>query len=425
MEPNSLYRPRVSRETRLLITAALLAVAALWLLARIRFRDRPSAPSPIPAVLSQLGGGLKLDDLATEIADLHTRLEASLIAVDRPAAGSPLAPPERVAALRYRDDLALTLLEGKASTEGTEVVARDPASGVALVRSRGQAPGPPLATWTPRRLERPRYLVATDISSVGVSLRPAFIASLEAVSSPLWPEGLWRVPGGSDIVSGSFLFTADAELVGLVIPYGSSRAIVPGPALLAEAQRLTAQPTAAAGILAIDVQPLTAPVAAVTGAAGGVVVTWVAPGGPAAGQLMVGDVVEGLDSRALTGPEEWNIRMARLSAGQTVALRVRSRGQVREIVLVAATPSPSPVGRSLGLVLRARPKLGAEVIRVQPGSAAEQAGLTAADVITLIGDVDAPTPAQVARSFGALKGDQQVLIGVTRADAHLVTVLQP
>ena len=59
METGSAYRPRVSRETRLLLTAGVLAVAALWLLARIRFPERPATPNPVPAVLSQLASGPK------------------------------------------------------------------------------------------------------------------------------------------------------------------------------------------------------------------------------------------------------------------------------------------------------------------------------------------------------------------------------
>ena len=51
MESSSPYRPRVSRETRLLLTTGVLAVAALWLLARIRFEERPAA-APVPSVVT-------------------------------------------------------------------------------------------------------------------------------------------------------------------------------------------------------------------------------------------------------------------------------------------------------------------------------------------------------------------------------------
>ena len=78
MEPTSGYRPRVSRETRLLLTAGLLAITVLWLLARVRFRDRPAPPSAIPAVLSQLTATPTLDDVAAEVGELSTRLAPSL-----------------------------------------------------------------------------------------------------------------------------------------------------------------------------------------------------------------------------------------------------------------------------------------------------------------------------------------------------------
>ena len=68
---------------------------------------------------------------------------------------------------------------------------------------------------------------------------------------------------------------------------------------------------------------------------------------------------------------------------------------------MAAAPATRPANRSLGLTLRARPKIGAEVVRIEPASAADRAGLTLGDVITLVADVPAPTPAQVTRSFTA------------------------
>ncbi len=49
-------RPRVSRETRLLLTTALLSVVALWILARIRFPDQP-AGTPVQPLLTQLASG--------------------------------------------------------------------------------------------------------------------------------------------------------------------------------------------------------------------------------------------------------------------------------------------------------------------------------------------------------------------------------
>ena len=302
------------------------------------------------------------------------------------------------------------------------VLARDPAFGIALVRVGGQGPAAAPMPWLPRRLERPRYLVATDMSDAGLSLRPVFIGSLAAIDKPLWSDKLWAVPASSEVKPGSFLFTLTGEFVGLVIGHGAGGAIVPGAALLAEAGRLRDRQQAPAGVLGVEVQPVTAAVASVTGATSGVVVSWVDRAGAAARHLTVGDTIEAVGGQDLSGREDWDLRMARLSAGQALALRVRSRGQLRDVTLVAHG-RPAPAGGTLGLTLRNRPQRGAEVTGVETAAAGDRAGVMAGDVITLIGDVRTPTPAQVTRSFSSLGEGQGVLLGLTRGGSHLVIAL--
>jgi hypothetical protein len=427
MQPSSPYRPRVSRETRALLTAAVLAVAALWLLARIRFPERPVTANPVPSVLSQLASGPKYDDLAGEIAQLQARLQRSLISIDAPsAAGSQQASP-RVAALRLREDVAVMLVPfppNPATWNAASILARDAASALTVVRLPTPLPAPPPVAWTPQQPQQSRYLAATAASREGVSLRPVFVASLDPIDSPLWPAPLWVVPGRTDLAPGSFLFTSTAELAGLVIPYRGGLAIVPGATILSEAERLLAAPPGPPGVIGIEVQDLTPPLASVTGASGGVVVTWVDAAGAGSAQLMAGDVIEAADGRALDGRQHWDVRVARLSVGETLNLRVRRRGGTREVALVATAPATRPANRSLGLRLRARPTIGAEVVRVEPGSAAHRAGLAPGDVITLVADVPAPTPAQVTRSFTSAAAGQRVMVAVTRGDTHFVTTVE-
>lgn len=188
LETNRPYRPRVSRETRLLLTAGLMAVAALWLLARIRFPERPVTPNPVPSVLSQLASDPKYDDLAGEIAQLLARLQPSLLALDVPTAVGSLQPSLRTAAIRLRDDLAVTLVppgSSRARSNDAPIVARDAASGLAVVRVAMPASTAPPVPWTLRQPQQPRYFVATDVSPEGVSLRPAFVGSLHPIDSPL------------------------------------------------------------------------------------------------------------------------------------------------------------------------------------------------------------------------------------------------
>ena len=170
MESTTPYRPRVSRETRLLLTAGLIAVAALWLLARVRYPDRPVTPNPVPSVLGQLAGAPKYDDLAGEIAQLQARLKPSLFAIDGPAAGDSPQNSLRTAALGLRDGLAVTLVPPGSSPERWDdslLVARDAPSGLAVVRIPNVTVAPPVA-WTPRQLQQPTKAAANQGLSLEV-----------------------------------------------------------------------------------------------------------------------------------------------------------------------------------------------------------------------------------------------------------------
>jgi len=422
------YRPRVSRETRSLLTAGVLAIATLWLLARIRFPERPVTPNPVPSVLGQLARGPNYDDLAGEIAQLQARLQPWLLVLGLPSPAHASSQTSlRPAALRLRDDLAVTLIPPGSHSERLKdraILARDPASGLAIARVPLPGSTSPPVPWTPRQPQQARYLVASDVSRAGVSLRPVFVGSLDPIASPLWSEPIWSVPGRTDLMAGSFLFTSSAELAGLVMRHGGGLAIVPGGIVLAEAERLLATVPAPPGALGIEVQELTPAVASVAGALAGVVVTWIEADGAAKGQLSAGDVIEAVDGLALASRQAWDVRVARLEQGETLTLRVRRRGELREVKVTAGAAVPQPDPQSLGLTLRARPRIGAEAVRVESGSAAERAGLAAGDVITLVGELSAPAPAQVLRSFAAIGQGQRVLVAVTRGDTHFVTTLE-
>jgi hypothetical protein len=52
MDPVNSARPRVSRETRMLITTIVISIVALWVLSRVRFPDREAATAPVPPILA-------------------------------------------------------------------------------------------------------------------------------------------------------------------------------------------------------------------------------------------------------------------------------------------------------------------------------------------------------------------------------------
>jgi hypothetical protein len=414
----------------MLLTTAFLGLAALWVLARIRFPDRPATPNPVPPLLTQIAAGAKFDDLASEVSQIQSRLDSYLLALGVPPSGQDATSgtPYLPVALRIRDDAAVTLLDTTNTSEhpgpGPPLMGSDAASGLAVVRVPS-APALAREVWSPQRMQRPRYLIASDVSREGVSLRPVFVGSLHPIATPEWPGTIWAMPAQTDLRRGSFVFTPDAALAGLVIEHEDGPAIVPGELLIAEANRLLSRPDASRGELGVEVQPLTPGVARATGAHGGVVVTWVDSHGAAAGALAVGDVVEAVDGETLSTARHWDVRMARLSAGQTIVLGVRRRGELRDLPLVAVAPPAPAATPTLGLTMRRAIRgVGVEVVRVDRESVASKAGLQAGDLITRIADIEAPTPAQVRRAFASTPDGRPVLVAVTRGEIHRVTTLE-
>lgn len=407
------YRPRLSRETRLLLTTTLIAVAALWVLARVRFPDRPPPPNPVQPLLTQLTPRPTFADLASEIAALRPRMDPLIVAL-----------PGGLAGLRVREGIAVTWVDPRreAVARNADLLGYDPASGLSLVRvESGSAPAPALALWSPEAAG-PRYFIASEISPAGVSLRPVYVGSLAAVDNPRWPGQEWQLPSGPGIEPGSFLFTADAAVAGLVVDHGEGRSLVPAGTVMAEAARLLDRPPTMRSYVGVDVQPLTASLSRATGATGGLIVTWVDPRGPAAGVLNTGDVIEAANNAALPTTDHWDVQMARLGAGQTLVIRVRDASGGREVSLVAAAGAAIDPA-SLGLTLRAVPGIGAEVIRVERGSSGDRSGLLSGDLITRADDTDAPTPAQLQRAFASAR-ERPLIVAFTRGSSRQVTALE-
>jgi serine protease Do len=203
-------------------------------------------------------------------------------------------------------------------------------------------------------------------------------------------------------------------------------ALVPADAVIAVAERLVRDGEKPAGRLGVDVQALTPGIAAATGAdagVAGVVVTWVHPKGPAARALRTADIIEAIDNQPVATLEHWNARVAAVAEGDSLLVRVRRAGTIAEVPLTAASPADPPV-RPLGLTLRTIPRTGAEVVSVAPLSAAALAGLAPGAVLTRVGEIEAPTAAQVSRAFAGAARDRPILVAFTRAGTHRVIALE-
>lgn len=406
------YRPRVSRETRLLLATALIAIVALWVLARVRFPDRPPPQNPVQPLLTQLTPRPTFADLASEIAALRPRLDPLIV-----------PGPAGVSGLRVRDDVAAVWLDPRRDAAGADaesLLVRDPASGLSLVRVESSTASQ-AALWPPEA-GGPRYFIASEMSPSGVSLRPVYVSSLAPADSPRWPGEEWRLPSHADVAGGSFLFTADAAFAGLIVEERDGRVLVPAGTVLAEADRLLGRPATRHGYVGIDVQPLTAALSRATGATSGLVVTWVDPRGPAAAVLNAGDVIEAANGAPLPTIDHWEVQVARVGVGQTLIISARTASQQREVAVVAAGAAPAEAA-TLGLTLRALPGTGVEIVRVEPGSSGDRSGLRAGDVITRTGGTEAPTPAQIRRAF-ASRDRAPLIVAFTRDASRQVTALE-
>ena len=162
------------------------------------------------------------------------------------------------------------------------------------------------------------------------------------------------------------------------------------------------------------------------GDAEGVVVMEVDPQGPAAGRLAVGDVVLAVHGAPTASYEHWLASTARVAVGETVPLSV-ARGDTAETVTLTAAAAPQPAAATppaLGLTMRAVPRRGSEVLRVEPGSAAAHAGIETGDVIVNLGGRPAPAPAEVSRIFAAATSDWPLIATLARGATHRVLVLE-
>jgi hypothetical protein len=418
--------PRLSRETRLLLVTALVSLVAIWGLARLRFPDRPISPNPLPPVLTQLAPRSPVEEIPTLIADLTARLAPLVVLVPvSDATGRPDIAPEARAGLRVGVDAAVVLLDDEVRTgEGVDIVARDQISGLTVVRTQPLAIASLPATWLPRRPDLPRYLLVAEFTGGALSFRPVFVGPLAAAPSETWYGTVWLPPARTDLMPGDLAFTHDGALAGLVVAFEGRPALVPAATLTTLADRLIDDPPAPAGYLGVHVQPMTGPLAAATGALHGVIVAHVEPDGPAAGRLMVADVIEAVDGHPVASVEAWRARAVRRPAGEPATFRVRRAGTAEEVQVIPADARPARDDPPHGLTLRTVASVGAEVVRVDPDSAAARAGLRAGDRITYFAGIRAPAAAEIVRAFDAAPADRPILVAISRAGRHHVLAMK-
>ena len=409
----SAARPRVSRETRRLLIAAALSLVTLFVLVRIRFPDRAPTANLVSPVLNQIAPPPGFPDLEAEVDRVGRRIRPLASAVDT---ADRFANARRaVPVWPMVDGYAVAILPPSHVVEGDTVVAQDTLTGLWLVRVPETAAVDERVTWTAERLNRPRYVFALAPATRNPTVIPAYISSLEPEQSAAWAGEVWAVPGATGLSVGSLLFTSASEWIGIAADDGGRLVVVPAETLVRRGEQLRQQPRPAAD-LGLSVQNLSPAISASTGASTGVIVTWVDPGGPAAGAILVGDVIEAINAEAVPTVSHWN---ARSGAATATRLQLRRRGALTEVTV---TPRPTRPGEELGLTL-ASTGTASRVVRVTSGSAAARAGLRPGDVLSAVGASRTLAPADLQRQFASLPEKGTLLLAVARGEDHHIAVL--
>jgi hypothetical protein len=416
----SAARPRVTRETRRLLSAAILALISLWVLARLRFPEAPVAANPVPPLLAQLSPPAGFAQLSEELASAAAAIRPTLTVVSFDA-GDGLAPR---LALQVGPGIAAVVsrIDRPTLSIRAATLATDRPQGLMLVATQhtGDTALPP--SWSQTKLNSPPVLFAAVPTTAGaVSVTPVVLGTLTPRPSTAWRGETWLLSPGVSLPPGAFLFTTDGSLVGVIVDEDGERALVPANSLYDAINTLrSAQEPAARGWLGVRVAALTPRLVRATRVNAGVVVTTVDSRSPSAGVLSPGEVITAINELPIGSPADWRAAIGRLDTGAVVETRIQYQGDERVVRLTAsAQPEDDP---SLGARFR-RLRQGAEVLSVAADSAASAAGILPGDVITLAGRRQRPTPAQIERAFAAPDNDA-LLVLVARGPVTFATALE-
>jgi S1-C subfamily serine protease len=270
-----------------------------------------------------------------------------------------------------------------------------------------------------------RYVALVEASRSGPSVRPLFLGRLDPVTDVRWQHPLVSLGGMLTAQPGSFVFTLDAELIGLVVADRGLPALVPASLVLAASKDLMEGRSRYRGDFGVGWQHLTPALAKATGALAGVVVGGVEIGGPADTLLHPGDVVQAIDGVTIRSLADARLAEAGASPGSSATVRLLRGGEALELALVSrqATPSPQPIAHDdLGLTLRST-RSGVDIVRVMPGSAADLAGLMTGDVITHVDREAAMVPGRLRREWASAESGRTWLLVVARSDTTVVLAL--
>ena len=320
------------------------------------FMDMFMRPRDVPRVESSLGSGVIVDEAGIVVTNVHVIDGAERIRVvtgtGREYAASVvlLDPQSDIAALRLEGDdrhPAIPLADSDAVQIGDLVLAIGNPFGLGQTTTSGIISG----------LARAR---------IADTVFGAFIQTDAAINPGNSGGALVDTRGAliginTAIVSRS----GGSNGIGFAVPSGMVRAVLDA---VKRGETRLARP-----YIGATFSPLTADLADAFGLARtfGALVTDVDPEGPfAEGEVKEGDVLVGIDGRAIEHPDALGYRLATRGVGESVSFTFLSRGERRDVELTL-TAAPERPPRDERLLDGRTPFSGARVANLSPALAAE------------------------------------------------------
>ncbi len=285
-----------------------------------------------------------LSSISSQMADAVERVSAALVLVNgrqrQAASGLVFAPDHVLTAdhvLEREEDLSILTHDGRAMA--AQFGGRDPATDLALLR----VPGLGLE---PAALSSPVPRVGQFVLAVGRPGAGGLMASLGIVSAV---GGPLRTRGGAMLdqyiqtdatpypgFSGGPLIDAQGAVLGVTTTglVGGVALAVPAAIAWRVAETIARQGYVRRGYLGISSQPVQIPQGQRAGRAqeGGLLVVHVEPNSPASqGGLMVGDILVGLDGRAIADTDELQALLTGERVGAAVPVEVIRGGAVQVV----------------------------------------------------------------------------------------------
>lgn len=412
------------RETRLLLATIAVSVGMLLLLARFRFPEEAARQTvePSPAPLERLAARATFDELAGIMADLERRILPAVSTVVGQSDGGSLFVP----AVRMTPDRAIAILPGEFRVSAADatvqprVLLRDAVRNLVVIQPPPRPDAAPAVPATGDRLG-PRYVAVVETPGGTPAIRPVYVGRTDPFGDPKWSDPLIRVAAVQQSIStGAAVFSLDGAFIGLAVPEGGRVIVIPAATLRNVAVSANAAPSKRAA-LPFEVQPLTADLAKAAGASQGVMIAYVSePGLPVA----AGDVVQSIDGTKVTSIPGYEAAVQSRTPGEPVTLGIVRRGQPLSVSVTAVEPDLQQAGSDFGAVLRPVSGVGSEVVIVEPGGAADRAGIRRGDLIIAADGDSALEPAALLRRYrNAVQGDV-LLLTLHRDGGHRIVAVE-